>query len=62
VESAKGRIRLTAKLAGGGLPDVINIPLFGGEGPSRGDLIANETDAFRGFGLLNTTRVKVYRG
>jgi anaerobic selenocysteine-containing dehydrogenase len=62
VESAKGRIRLTAKLAGGSLPDVINIPLFGGEGPSQNDLIANETDAFRGFGLLNTTRVKVYRG
>lgn len=62
VESAKGRIRLTAKLAAGSLPDVINIPLFGGEGPNQNDLIANETDAFRGFGLLNTTRVKVYRG
>jgi hypothetical protein len=37
----------------------VNIPLFGGEGPSQNDLIANETDAFRGFGLLNTTRVKV---
>jgi anaerobic selenocysteine-containing dehydrogenase len=62
VESAKGRIRLRAKLAGGSLPDVIHIPLFGGEGPSQNDLIANETDAFRGFGLLNTTRVKVYGG
>jgi len=37
------------------------VPLFGGEGPNPNDLIANETDAFRGFGLLNTTRVKVYK-
>ena len=62
VESAKGRIKLRAKLARGTLPDVVNIPLFGGEGSSPNDLIANETDAFRGFGLLNTTHVKVYRG
>jgi anaerobic selenocysteine-containing dehydrogenase len=61
VESTKGRIRLRAKLFAGTLPDVVNIPLFGGEGPNQNDLIANETDAFRGFGLLNTTRVKVYR-
>lgn len=61
VESAKGRIRLRARLFAGTLPDVVNVPLFGGEGPNQNDLIANETDAFRGFGLLNTTRVKVYR-
>jgi anaerobic selenocysteine-containing dehydrogenase len=59
VESAKGRIRLKAKLYAGTLPDVIHIPLFGGEGANPNDLIANETDPFRGFGLLNTTRVRI---
>jgi anaerobic selenocysteine-containing dehydrogenase len=59
VESAKGRVRLKARLYPGTLPDVIHIPLFGGEGPNPNDLIANEADPFRGFGLLNTTRVKV---
>jgi assimilatory nitrate reductase catalytic subunit len=59
VESAKGRIKLKAKLYGGTLPDVIHIPLFGGEGPNPNDLISNETDPFRGFGLLNTTRVRL---
>jgi anaerobic selenocysteine-containing dehydrogenase len=59
VESAKGRIRLRAKLYAGTRPDVVHIPLFGGEGPSANDLIANEVDPFRGFGLLNTTRVRV---
>ncbi|MEK6530422.1 MAG: molybdopterin-dependent oxidoreductase, partial [candidate division NC10 bacterium] len=52
VESAKGRIRLKAKLYAGTLPEVIHIPLFGGEGANPNDLIANETDPFRGFGLL----------
>ncbi|MBI1893297.1 MAG: molybdopterin-dependent oxidoreductase [Candidatus Rokubacteria bacterium] len=59
VESAKGRIRLRAKLYAGTRPDVVHIPLFGGEGPSANDLIANEVDPFRGFGLLNTTRVRI---
>ena len=59
VESAKGRIGLRAKLTAGGRPEVVSIPLFGGEGPSPNDLIANETDPVRGFGLLNTTRVNV---
>ena len=59
VESAKGRIRSKAKLYAGTVPDVIQIPLFGGEGPNPNDLIANESDPFRGFGLLNTTRVNV---
>ncbi|MFQ5898876.1 MAG: molybdopterin-dependent oxidoreductase [Candidatus Methylomirabilia bacterium] len=59
VESAKGRIRLKAKLYSGTLPDVIHIPLFGGEGPNPNDLIVNEADPFRGFGLLNTTRVQL---
>ena len=59
VGSAKGRIRLRARLVAGGSPEVVSIPLFGGEGPNQNDLIANETDPFRGFGLLNTTRVKV---
>jgi anaerobic selenocysteine-containing dehydrogenase len=61
VESPKGRIRLTAKLYAGTLPEVVHIPLFAGEGPNPNDLIANETDRFRGFGLLNTTRVKISR-
>ncbi|MBI4561092.1 MAG: molybdopterin-dependent oxidoreductase [Candidatus Rokubacteria bacterium] len=59
VESAKGRIRLKARLYAGTLPDVVHIPLFGGEGPNPNDLIANEADPFRGFGLLNTTRVRL---
>ncbi len=59
VESAKGRIKLRAKLYTGTLPDIIHIPLFGGEGPNPNDLITNEADIFRGFGLLNTTRVRI---
>lgn len=59
VESAKGRIRLKAKLYQGTLPDVVHIPLFGGDGPNPNDLVANEADPFRGFGLLNTTRVRI---
>jgi len=61
VESPKGRIRSIAKLYAGTLPEVVHIPLFGGEGPNPNDLIANETDRFRGFGLLNTTRIRVSR-
>jgi anaerobic selenocysteine-containing dehydrogenase len=61
VESAKGRIRLKAKLYTGTLPEIVHIPLFGGEGAKPNDLIANETDPFRGFGLLNTTRVRLLK-
>jgi anaerobic selenocysteine-containing dehydrogenase len=61
VESAKGKIRLKAKLYAGTLRDVIHVPLFGGEGAKPNDLIANETDPFRGFGLLNTTRVRIQK-
>jgi anaerobic selenocysteine-containing dehydrogenase len=61
VESAKGRIRLKTKLYPGTLPDVVHIPLFGGDGPNPNDLIANEPDLFRGFGLLNTTRVRILK-
>jgi anaerobic selenocysteine-containing dehydrogenase len=59
VESAKGSIRLKAKLYDGTLPEILHIPLFGGEGPNPNDLIANENDFFRGFGLLNTTWVRI---
>jgi anaerobic selenocysteine-containing dehydrogenase len=59
VESPKGRIRLAARLYPGTRPDVVHIPLFGGEGPNPNDLLANETDPFRGFGVLNTTRVRI---
>ncbi|MFQ5873737.1 MAG: molybdopterin dinucleotide binding domain-containing protein, partial [Dehalococcoidia bacterium] len=61
VESAKGKIRLRAKVYAGTLSDVVHVPLFGGEGPNPNDLIANELDPFRGFGLLNTTRVRLRR-
>ncbi len=61
VESAKGRVKLRAKLYSGTVADVINIPLFGGDGPNPNDLIANETDVLRGFGVLNNTQVKVRR-
>jgi assimilatory nitrate reductase catalytic subunit len=59
IESAKGRIRSKVKLYAGTVPEVIHIPLFGGEGPNPNDLITVEPDPFRGFGLLNTTRVRV---
>jgi anaerobic selenocysteine-containing dehydrogenase len=59
VESAKGQIKLKAKLYSGSRPEVVHIPLFGGQGANPNDLIANEADPFRGFGLLNTTRVRV---
>jgi len=61
VESAKGQVKLRAKLYSGTVADVVNIPLFGGEGPNPNDLIANETDVLRGFGVLNNTQVKVRR-
>lgn len=59
VESAKGRIKVQARLYAGTLTDVIHIPLFGGDGPNPNDLIANEADPSKGFGLLNTTWVRV---
>jgi anaerobic selenocysteine-containing dehydrogenase len=59
VESAKGRVRLRARLYPGTLPDVVHIPLFGGDAPNPNELIANERDPARGFGLLNTTRVRI---
>jgi anaerobic selenocysteine-containing dehydrogenase len=62
VESAKARIRLRARLYFGTPRDVVQVPLFGGEGANPNDLIVNEVDPFRGFGLLNTTRVKISRG
>ncbi len=61
VESTKGRIRLRAKFYSGTLRDVVQIPLFGGNGANPNDLIGNEVDLFRGFGLLNTTRVRIGR-
>jgi anaerobic selenocysteine-containing dehydrogenase len=61
IESAKGRVKLRAKLYTGTVSDVIHIPLFGGDGPNPNDLIANETDVLRGFGVLNNTQVKVRR-
>ena len=61
VESAKGRVKLRLKVYPGTRPDVVHVPLFGGEGPNPNDLIANETDIFRGFGLLNTTQVRIRR-
>lgn len=62
VESAKGRIRLRARLWEGTRPEVVHIALFGGEGPSPNDLIANEVDPSRGFGLFNTTGVRITKG
>jgi anaerobic selenocysteine-containing dehydrogenase len=61
VESQKGRIKLRAKLYSGTRLDVVHIPLFGGDGPNPNDLIANETDTLKGFGLLNTTQVRIRR-
>lgn len=61
VESAKGRLRLGARLHRGLWPDVVAIPLFGGEGADPGDVVVDEPDPFRGYGLLNTTRVAVRR-
>jgi anaerobic selenocysteine-containing dehydrogenase len=61
VESAKGRIKLRAKLYAWTRPDVIHIPLFGGDGPNPNDLIENETDISRGLGLFNTTAVRLRR-
>jgi anaerobic selenocysteine-containing dehydrogenase len=61
VESAKGRIKLQAKLYSGTRPDVVNIPLYGDDKPNINDLIASETDISRGLGLLNTTAVRIRR-
>lgn len=61
VESSKGRIKLRARLYAGTVRDVVHIPLFGGNGPNPNDLIANEKDVSRGFGVLNHTQVRVRR-
>jgi hypothetical protein len=39
---------------------VVHIPLFGGEGPNPNDVIGSEFD-LKGFGLLNTTAVRIRR-
>jgi hypothetical protein len=52
---------LRAKLYAWTRPDVIHIPLFGGDGPNPNDLIENETDISRGLGLFNTTAVRLRR-
>ncbi|HZD41727.1 MAG TPA: molybdopterin dinucleotide binding domain-containing protein, partial [Terriglobales bacterium] len=61
VESAKGRIKLQAKLYSGTRTDVVNVPLYGDNHPNINDLIASETDISRGFGPLNTTAVRIRR-
>ena len=61
VESPKGHIKLHAKLYSGTRPEVVHIPLFGGDGPNPNDVIANEMDTLKGFGLLNTTQVRIRR-
>jgi len=60
VESAKGRIKTRVKLYSGTLPGIVNIPLFG-EGPNPNDIIANEADILKGFGVLNNTAVRIRR-
>lgn len=61
VESAKSRIKTRVKLYAGTVRDVIHIPLFGGDGPNPNDLIANEADILKGFGVLNNTQVRIRR-
>jgi anaerobic selenocysteine-containing dehydrogenase len=61
VESAKGCVKLRVKIYSGMRPEVVHIPLFGGEGPNPNDLIANEADTLKGFGVLNTTQVRIRR-
>jgi len=62
VESPKGAIPLIARLYAGTREDVVHVPLAGGGmGANPNDLIANEPDPFRGFGLLGTTRVRIRR-
>jgi len=61
VESAKGRAKLRVKLYSGTRPDVVHIPLYGGEGPNPNDLIADQPDTLKGFGVLNTTQVRLRR-
>lgn len=61
VESAKGRAKLRVKLYSGTRPDVVHIPLYGLEGPNPNDLIADQPDTLKGFGVLNTTQVRLRR-
>ncbi len=61
IESAKNRIKARVKLYAGTVRDIIHIPLFGGEGPNPNDLIANEADILKGFGVLNNTQVRIRR-
>jgi anaerobic selenocysteine-containing dehydrogenase len=62
LESAKGAVKLKAKLYSGTREDVVHVPLFGGGvGPNPNDLIAAEPDRVHGLGLFGTTRVRVWR-
>lgn len=61
VESAKGSLQTPVWVTSGTRPDVVGMPLFNGTGPNPNELIGNEVDPFRGFGLLGTTRVRVRR-
>ena len=62
LESAKGSLRLTARLYRGTREDVVHVPLWGGgQGANPNDLIASEPDPFGGFGLFSATRVRIRR-
>jgi anaerobic selenocysteine-containing dehydrogenase len=61
VESAKGSLQIQVWVTPATRPDLVSMPLFSGIGPNPNDLIGNEVDSFRGFGLLGTTRVRVRR-
>jgi anaerobic selenocysteine-containing dehydrogenase len=57
VESRKGQVRLPARLHGGTRPDVVHMPLWMGTGPNPNDVVVDESDLSRGYGLLNATAV-----
>lgn len=61
VESAKGRMRVTAKLHDGTTRGVVHVPLAGVGGARPNAVIADVVDATRGLGLFNTTRVRIRR-
>ena len=61
VESAKGRMRVIAKVHDGTAPGVVHVPMAGVGGAQPNTIIADVVDPTRGLGLFNTTRVRIRR-
>jgi anaerobic selenocysteine-containing dehydrogenase len=61
VESARGRVRVTAQVAEGGLPGTVHMPLHGVGEANPNALVPDTPDPTRGLGVVGPTRVRIGR-